>query len=88
VFFEGSNDHPDLDSGVFNKIQTRRDNRAFVDSLIKLGWNERNHHDRLIPVCVKVSNPFLKRPDVVTTTTAAAVVASVKTTTTKDDFDA
>jgi hypothetical protein len=88
VFFEGKNEHPDLDSGVFNKIQTRRDNREFVDSLIKLGWNEKNHHERLIPVCVKVSNPFLIRQQQQqqksTTTTQQKKPLSMDN---KDDFD-
>lgn len=86
VFFEGNNEHPDLDAGVFNKIQMRRDNREFVDSLISLGWNERNHHERLLPVCVKVSNPFLKRPaTTATVSTAAATRVGAKTK--MDDYD-
>jgi hypothetical protein len=64
----------------------RRDNREFVDSLISLGWNERNHHERLLPVCVKVSNPFLKRP-AVATTVATAAASRVGAKTKMDDYD-
>jgi hypothetical protein len=62
VFFEGDNIHPQLVSSAYQKIDGRGD-RTFIDSLVKLGWNDReNHRDRLVPLSVKVSNPFLTRP--------------------------
>jgi hypothetical protein len=62
VFFEGSNPHPDLISGSFNKVATKHD-RTFLDNLQKLGWSEKdNFFEKLIPVCVKISNPFLLPP--------------------------
>jgi hypothetical protein len=61
VFFEGNNVHPDLVSSAYQKIDAKGD-RTFINGLIKLGWDDRtNHRDRLVPLCVKVSNPFLTR---------------------------
>lgn len=61
VFFEGANVHPDVLPGSFNHVKTKHD-RTFLDALVKLGWDEKQYYDRLVPVCMKISNPYLVRP--------------------------
>jgi hypothetical protein len=83
VFFEGSNVHPDILSSAFQKVDAKGD-RSFIESLVKLGWDERANHDRerLVPLLVKVSNPYLVRPKNNATKANVGVVVV-----TKNDFD-
>jgi hypothetical protein len=61
VFYEGDNIHPEVAPDAYNRIQSKGD-RSFIEGLTKWGWNKDNTHERLYPVCVKISNPFLQRP--------------------------
>ncbi len=71
VFYEGSNEHPDVVPGAFKRVISQND-RSFIDALVNLGWSEKSYYDKLMPVCVKISNPYLIRPK-----TAAPIRAKV-----------
>ena len=67
VFWEKTDDvdmkHPDVAPDAFNRIQNNKVGREFLEKLEKWGWDKTNTHERLQPVCVKISNPFLLRPE-------------------------
>lgn len=84
VFYEGANVHPDVVPGTYRYVKTKTD-RSFLDSLVKLGWDEKQHYDRLEPVCTKISNPYILRP--VAAAVAATAKSSVVSTKIIDKFD-
>lgn len=64
VFWEGSNPiNHDVIPGVYRNLARNREQKSphFLASLIQLGWNSDNVHERWIPVVVKCSDPFLNR---------------------------
>lgn len=88
VFFEGKNVHPDVLPGSYNHVKTKQD-RTFLDALVKLGWDEKLYYDRLIPVCMKISNPYLVRPitTAAVSVTAASAAATASPQIKKDMYD-
>ncbi len=72
VFWENAPNqsiHPDVVPGTFNRLITKNET-SFVDHLFELGLHKKAVPDRLIPVIVKISNPYLIRPQIDTTVSA------------------
>lgn len=61
VFWEGDGIHAEVAPDAYHRIQNKTD-RSFLEKLESWGWDKNNNtHERMYPVCVKISNPFLLR---------------------------
>jgi hypothetical protein len=63
VFWEAPNMiHPDVIPGTFNRVINKNvTENSFIDHLIELGLHKKSQPEILLPVIVKISNPYLVR---------------------------